>query len=303
MSFGFDDRGISYFFSLFFISTASILGKRKVEQIKEALTTLGWPTWGKRAELEVRLTHVENVKGLAAGAAPDHKWTVGEVSEMLTFLRLENRDNWEACEVVMVAEVLNARFCSDEVMANKAICDTLTEIKAFSAKHLAALPRAKNAQINADALIPMMTKLLRKDVTKWGDKEGNQLLHQLGDVATIDARASSPEAIESFSRLSTMMAAFFVRRPDWKAKIDPEIVIFDLSGTTQVAFNAALAGYLLPGHLGMMPAAALNPGVNQSVFALPTVGAANHFIGWMSASAPGLRAVVVPGVPAAVLVY
>jgi len=273
-----------------------------VEQLKTALTTLGWPTTGKKAELEVRLNHVEKVKGFAAGAAPDHRWTADEVSEMLAFLRLENRANWEPCEVVMVSEVLNSRFCSDEVMAKKEICDTLKEIKAFSAAHLTSLPRVKNVQINADILIPMMTKLLRKDVTKWGDKEGNQLLQYLGDVATIDARASSPAALESYSRLSTMMVAFFLRRPDWKARIDPEIVIFDLSATTQVAFNAALAGYVLPAHLGVMNPP-VNPGVNQSVFILPSVGAANHFIGWMSASVPGLRAVVIPGVPAAVFIY
>ena len=77
------------------ISTASILGKRKVEEIKAALTAFGWPTRGKKSELVARLAHVEIVKGFASCVAADHQWTTDQVSEMLKFLSLENRDNWE----------------------------------------------------------------------------------------------------------------------------------------------------------------------------------------------------------------
>lgn len=86
--------------------------------------------------------------------------------------------------------------------------------------------------------------------------------------------------------------------------MDPELVIFDRSnvGLHQSTYIAQLAIYVLPPHFGPMPPA-VNPGPIGTVFAMPNLPAANHFIGWMMSTVPALRATLQPAAPGGVLIY
>jgi hypothetical protein len=95
------------------------------------------------------------------------------------------------------------------------------------------------------------------------------LLVGLGDVASIDGLKSTYQSIERYGRLMGLLTTFYMRRPDIKVKVDPEYVLFDLSGVVINTYTAELAVYVLPVHLGAMPPPA-NPGI-PSMFPMPSM--------------------------------
>jgi hypothetical protein len=179
----------------------------------------------------------------------------------------------------------------------------MAKITEYCQTHLTTTPRVKDRTVTADSLAPVF-KLLKKKVAKWDDADGDLLLKYIGNVARVDARNSTPEAIQNYCALAGKVSQFYIYRPDIKVKIDPELVIFDLSGVDVdiETYSAELAVYELPAHFGDMPMA-VNPGPIGTVFPMPTIEAADHLITWMMNHVPGLHATLQPGAPAGALVY
>jgi hypothetical protein len=99
-------------------------------------------------------------------------------------------------------------------------------------------------------------------------------------VARVDASNSTAIAVEKYCELLAKLSAFYLRRPDIKAKVDPELVIFDLSD----------AGLNLPIYIAQ-----------RSDW--HSVCCANHFISWMMGTVPALRVTLQPAAPGGVLIY
>lgn len=278
--------------------------KRKISTlntVKEKLSELGWPLSGNKKVLNAKLAHIDAVKRLRSEAPIDHAWTLEEIAEFTRYLPLNETESWLPCEVYLCYEAVNSRPCSPEVMSITENRLVLEKMRDYWVNHLIAQPRLKTRVVTADSLEPMMTKLFKKNVTKWGETEGDLLLAGLGDVAIIDGLKSTYQSIERYGKLMGLLTTFYLRRPDIKVKVDPEYVLFDLSGVVINTYTAELAGYILPAHLGAMPPPA-NPGI-PSMFAMPSMSAAHHFIGWMTKSVPGLRTVLIPNVAAGVISF
>lgn len=188
-------------------------------------------------------------------------------------------------------------------MAISYYAEMMAKIAEYCHARFSTVPRLKDQTVTADSLSPLF-KLLKKNVEKWDDADSDLLLQYLGNVARVDAMQSTTSAIDSYCELLQKLSAFYARRPDIKAKVDPELVIFDLSsvGLNQSAYITQLAIYALPPHFGSMPPA-VNPGPIGTVFAMPNLPAANHFIGWMMGTVPALRATLQPAAPGGVLIY
>lgn len=277
--------------------------KRKVETLKAALSEWGFPTSQKKEKLEETFDRIQAMKSLAANTAIDHQWTKDEMDVFFSGLLLEEFDRWHPHEVCLVQQLVNSRFVSAKVMEISYYADMMTKIAEYCRVHFSSVPRLKDQTVVADSLSPLF-KLLKKRVDKWNDADGDLLLQYLGNVARVDALKSTPTAVEKYCELLSMLSVFYLRRPDIKAKVDPEIVIFDLSnvGHNLPTYLAQLATYCLPTHFGPMPPPA-NPGSVATVFAMPNLPAANHFIGWMMEAVPGLRATLSPAAPGGVLIY
>ena len=280
--------------------------KRKivsVDMLKSILFDWGFPTLGKKKEqLQETVHRFEAMKTLANQASIDHQWTKDEMDLFYSGLLIEY-DQWQPQEVCLVQQLVNSRFISAEVYSIPFYAEMSSKVAEYCRVHFTAIPRLKDKTVTADSLSPLFS-LLRKKVEKWGDEEGELLLLYIGDVAKIDATRSSYDAIEKYCELLHMLTAFYVRRPDIKAKVDPELVIFDLTtvGLNIATYTAQLAAYVIPAHFGPMPLH-INPGPIGVVFPMPNLSCANHFIGWMMAATPALRATLQPGAPAGILTY
>lgn len=282
---------------------ASVGMKRDLEASKSVLRECGFPIPRKKAKLQDTVDRIGAMRSVAEHAAIDHQWTKEDMDIFLSGLSLEECDRWQPHEICLVHELVNTRFVSTEVMAISYYAEMMAKIAEYRHSHLSTVPRLKDQTVTADSLSPLF-KLLRKKVEKWDDADGDLLLQYLGNVARVDALQSTASAIDSYCKLLHKLSAFYVRRPDIKAKVDPEIVIFDLSnvGLDLATYIAQLDIYALPPHFGPMPPA-VNPGPIGTVFAMPALPAANHFIGWMMGTVPALRATLQPAAPGGVLIY
>jgi hypothetical protein len=145
---------------------------------------------------------------------------------------------------------------------------------------------------------------MKKNVSKWGDVEGDLIVEALGDVALVEAARSSGEALQLYVDLGLLLNSFFARRPDVKARVDPDVVVFDIGGGVPPNYLAALQGYIHPGHLSLFPpAGACNVGTVPFCYSMGDNSAANYFIGYMKRAVPGLSALLVSGAPNPPIVY
>lgn len=283
----------------------SILGsKRKsVDELKDTVAGWGFPRSGKKAKLQQSVDHVEAMKSLADQAAIDHHWTKEEIEVFFSGLPIDEYDQWQPHEVCLVQQLVNTRFIASEVLAIPHYANMMAKIAEYCQARFSVIPRVKDQTVLADSLAPLF-KLLKKNVEKWSDADGDLLLLHLGNVAKVDGRNSSSQAVEKYCELLGKLVVFYARRPDIKAKVDPELVIFDLSASDMVVatYVAQLSTYPFPAHFGTMPGQ-LNPGPVGTVFPMGTIAAANHFVGWMMARVPGLRALIQPGAPGGLLAY
>ena len=280
--------------------------KRKsqsTEMLKSILNGWGFPTERKKTRLQETVDRVEAMKSLADNAPIDHQWTKDEMGVFFSGLFIEDYNHWQPQEVCLVQQLVNTRFISAEVMNIPQYAEMMAKIADYCRIHFSTVPRLKDQTVTADSLSPLF-KLLRKKVEKWDDADGDLLLKYIGNVAKVNASESTPAAIEKYCELLAKLAAFYVRRPDIKAKVDPELVIFDITSTSlnMVTYTTQLAAYALPVHFGPMPAN-INPGPVGFVFPMPNLAAADHFIGWMIGTVPGLRATLQPGAPGGILIY
>ncbi len=280
--------------------------KRKlvtIDTLKSTLSGWGFPTVGKKAKLQETVNRVEAMKLLASHAAIDHQWTQEELDVFFSGLPVEEYHRWQPQEVCLVQQLVNTRFVRQDVMNIAHYAELIGKMEEYYQNHLTSIPRLKDQTVTADSLSPVF-ELLNKKVEKWNDKDGDLLLQYLGNVARVDARSSSADAIEKYCELLSKLSIFYARRPDIRVKVDPELVIFDLSavGLNLVTYTKELAAYVLPAHFGPMPTPT-NPGPTATVFAMPNLGAANHFIAWMMARVANLRASLQPGAPGGILIY
>lgn len=274
-----------------------------VDGLKSVLFNWGFPTSGKKAKLQETVDRVEAMKSLAIHAHINHQWTKDEMDVFFSGLVLEQYDRWQPQEVCLVQQLVNSRFISAAVMDIPYYAEMMVKLNDYCRTHFAVIPRLKDQTVTADSLSPVY-KLLKKNVEKWNDADGELLLQYLGNVAKIDALKSTHIAIEKYCELLAKLVVFYQRRPDIKAKVDPELVIFDITSDDLDVeiYSNQLATYVLPPHFGPMPVAT-NPGPIGTVFAMPNLAAANHFIGWMMETVPALRATLQPGAPGGVLIY
>lgn len=280
--------------------------KRKlvpVAMLKSILHDWGFPTTGKKAKLQETVDRLKAMKTLSDNATIDHHWTKDEMDIFFSGLSIDDYDRWQPQEVCLVQQLVNARFVSAEVLNIPYYAKMMAKIAEYCNFHFSSIPRLKDQTVTADSLSPLF-RLLKKNVEKWDDADGDLLLQYIGNVAKVDVRTSTPGAIEKYCELLAKLAAFYLRRPDIKAKVDPELVIFDVTaaGVNINTYNVQLAAYALPAHFGPMPAH-INPGPVGIVFPMPNLAAANHFIGCMMGTVPSLRATLQPGAPGGILIY
>lgn len=282
--------------------------KRKhdtLQSIKSKVEELGGVVSGKtKKQLLETLRHNQTVRAMQTDTVPTYKWTEENLTEFKRYLPLSDEPFWDPAEVKLVCEVLNSRSVTPELLEIGDTQEWCNRVLAAGFKLCNPPPRRKRKHISADELDPLTNALFKKKVEKWGDKEGELLLQYMGDVIAIDGRRSSSESIERYGKLLGMLNIFYARRPDIKAKVDPDLVIFDIQavGVDLDTYLAQLKAYVPPFHLGSLPDA-VNPGPIPLIFPMPTNEAANFFIGYMTASVPNLRATLFPDYQGAGIVY
>lgn len=277
-------------------------GSELLSDIKGKLVRFGLALRGRKSGLSLKLQQAESLNDLIKTKPAGENWSIEEMTMLTDFLPGSDLECWEPADVLFLQPILNAHSHSADAPA--AITTKASDINEFYRRHLAPTGRAKALTVSADELVPMMTTLRKKAHVKWGKKEVDLLLENFANVATIDTNISSAAAVDLYLLFFADLTAFYVRRPDIKAIVDPDVVIFDLSPNvdgqlyaTQLAnYTAAPVGggaRTLPVHLGAFPAQ-WNPGPVATVFPMTSYPAATHFVGFMRARVPNLRAVVLP---------
>lgn len=283
--------------------------KRKNSQlladIKDKLVKLRLGTCGTKAELTSKLQLAESLEELAQTKPAGENWTVEEVAQLISFLPDDDPESWDPADVNFLYPILNAHS-SITADTPAAVASKVNDIYAFYRRRLTSTGRAKTLIVSADQLVPMMTALMKKAPSKWGTKEVDLLLEHFANVTAIDAKISSAVAIEMYVKFCSELFTFYVRRPDIRVLIDPDVVIFDLSNNVDVQLYTdeldKYATIALSAQVGPFPAP-WNPGPIATVFPMTTSAAAAHFVGFMRAAVPNLRTVVLPNYGGPCLLY
>ena len=191
--------------------------KRSVSEIKSQLKNLGCSVTGNKKQLTEKLRHAEAVKALLQ-SPPSHQWSAGEFDEITLFLPAEHENDWDVAELKFAYEALNSRFLSRSVASQSNLARHESIRKAYVAMYSPSA-RAKTRMVTADSFDDLTTRLFKKNVNRWGDREGELLAEALGDVATVTGSNSSPAALARYYKLTELLTVFYQRRPDIKAKI------------------------------------------------------------------------------------
>jgi hypothetical protein len=143
--------------------------------------------------------------------------------------------------------------------------------------------------------------MVDKPSSEWteGEVEAAVQLLGLGGGPSLDGRGVSQEADDAWWRFVDKWSKFLVEHPAIQRRVDPFWVIIDLLGVSAPpALAGALAGFPPASGLAVGP----GPGLNGSAYFLPFAAGADarHFIGWLQASVPGLRARLTKNVSAPV---
>ena len=249
-----------------------VLGKRKACELKEALTKLGFSVKSKERKgvLQDKYDHACDLLDLRL-VDEDHTWTREEYDMLTKDLVDTDTNDWDAGEVYLIRNIYTSRFFSGDVMADEGCTSMITKIEQRYNQLFSTPIKQKTEVISANSIAAQMEKLLRKPVAKWGDKEGEQLVSMFGNVKGIDARNSTDGNLDNYRRLNEQLCIFYIKRPDIKQKVDPEVVTFDLSGAMEAAATIA-GGAAVPAGANAWLAAVTAGGPGTAAAALAAVG-------------------------------
>jgi hypothetical protein len=139
-------------------------------------------------------------------------------------------------------------------------------------------------------LLEPVTNLSKKSASEWKDHDVLPLAEILAGRISIDGTGENRQGANAFGKIGSDLTTYIFTHPKIRSIIDPVYVVVDL---TTAHGNAApdLTNYP-PGspHL----AVATHPGVNH-VYTFNGPGAtddAQHLIGWLQGTNPGIRAFV-----------
>eukprot|EP00428_Durinskia_dybowskii_P066022 CAMPEP_0170366198 /NCGR_PEP_ID=MMETSP0117_2-20130122/6293_1 /TAXON_ID=400756 /ORGANISM="Durinskia baltica, Strain CSIRO CS-38" /LENGTH=336 /DNA_ID=CAMNT_0010620777 /DNA_START=17 /DNA_END=1027 /DNA_ORIENTATION=- len=249
-----------------------VAGKRKASELKEGLTKLGFSFRAneRKGVLLDKYNHACALLALRL-ADEDHTWTREEYDILTKGLVDRDTNDWDAGEVYLIRSIYSTRFFSCDVMADEGCTSMITKIEQRYNQLFSAPIKQKTEVISANSIAEPMKQLLRKPVANWGDKEGELLVTMFGNVKGIDARSSTDGNLDNYRRLNEQLCVFYIKRPDIKQKVDPEVVTFDLSGAMEVAANNA-GGAAVPAGANAWLAAVAAGGPGTGAIALAAVG-------------------------------
>lgn len=228
-------------------AAAVTLGKRKVCELKDALGKLGYSLRSRelKSELECKYDHAQAILDLR-NVPHNHTWTRVEFDVLMSELVGLDSGEWDPATVVLIRGTYYLRCFSIEVTSDEDCMKMINNVEDYYKKFLTESVKHKTEVITADSISPLMQQLLNKPVGKWGDKEGDKLVTMFGNVKGINATGSTQESLDQYRQLNDLLSVFYVKRPDIKVKVDPDVVTFDLSAAMEwAACNAG--GMVMPG--------------------------------------------------------
>jgi hypothetical protein len=272
-------------------------GGQHLDEIKSKLTKIKLPSHEKKSVLEVRLHLAEEIVEIDANKTAGEHWSVQEVTTLADFLPGSDPELWEPSLLAFVYPILNRRSCPYKPSMPAELARKVDDIFVWHRikfSQTADKPR-QTLCVTADELIPLMTILSGKPTEEWGDQEVALLRSDFSQISTIDGKLSSPAAIDMYLAFLKDLTAFYIRRPDIRVQLEPDVVIFDVSNVDINVYKQELARYaaMMPPHHGVFPEpwGANAPGL---VFPMPSFASAAHLVGFMRGAVPNLRAVVLP---------
>jgi hypothetical protein len=131
-------------------------------------------------------------------------------------------------------------------------------------------------------LLEPVTTLSRKSASGWKDKDVMPLAELLAGRIAIDGSGENRRGANALGKIGPDLTEYIFTHPKIRSIVDPVYVVVDL--TTN--------GNVPPDNVNVYPHAVVPyPGSNH-VFTFNGPGEAQHLIGWLQATNPGLRAFV-----------
>jgi hypothetical protein len=241
-------------------ATSNVSGKKRkggqpLNEIKSKLTKLLLPSHEKKSVVELRLKLAEEIQEIDASKTVGENWTIQELTTVVAFLPGADPELWEPSYVRFLQPIINRRCYPHNPAPPEDIVQKVNEIFKFHrTKFSRPVDRPRKVlQVTADELVPMMQALANKPAAKWGEKEVALLRSDFSQVSTIDANRSSANSINMYLTFFKELSAFYIRRPDIRAQLDPDVVIFDLRNADINVYKQELARYSMPPHHGAFP--------------------------------------------------
>lgn len=212
------------------VSTASVPSKRMagefVVDIKKKWIKFGLPVFGNKGVLSEKLAKAEELVNITDAKEANDLWSSEEVLQFIAFLPADV-SNWVPADVQFAYENFNTHACDPSTVGEFA--QFFQDMCNYMDEHFSTTPRMKSLTVLADVLVPMMTTLARKKPAEWKQKHIDLLITHYGDVHLIDGANSDPAAVDQYCTFLGQLQEFYVLRPDLRAVIDPDVVVFDIT--------------------------------------------------------------------------
>ncbi|CAI2180687.1 20250_t:CDS:2 [Funneliformis geosporum] len=141
-------------------------------------------------------------------------------------------------------------------------------------------------------LVEPLTILLRKPSSSWTKEDVTPIAKLLAGRPAVDGAGENFEGAQLYASICEDFATYLYKNPDIRAIVDPLYVVADLS-TVNVTIPANIYP---PGGNPPPPTAPLVGllGINHAwIFnGRGALGQAQHFIGWLQGTLPGIRVLV-----------
>ncbi|PKK61791.1 hypothetical protein RhiirC2_760319 [Rhizophagus irregularis] len=136
-------------------------------------------------------------------------------------------------------------------------------------------------------LLEPATVLAKKPASKWKEQDVKPLADILAGRVAIAGTGENQQGAQALGMISADLTEFALSHPKIRSIIDPIYVIVDLTTCKNAPPN--INNYPPPGspHVALV----IFPGTNH-VFSFNNESSAQHFVGWLQGSTPGIRVLV-----------
>ncbi|RIA80044.1 hypothetical protein C1645_839392 [Glomus cerebriforme] len=146
------------------------------------------------------------------------------------------------------------------------------------------LSKMNNEPLQGKLLLEPATVLAKKPASKWKEEDVKPLADILAGRVAIDGTGENLQGAQALGMISADLTEFALSHPKIRSIIDPVYVVIDLNTGRPNIINYPPAGSPY-GALSVFPE-------TNHVFSFNNEPAAQHFVGWLQGSTPGLKVLV-----------